>query len=346
MAEIQTTIAPHTQAPYVQRTYPATADLDAAIACAAQAQKPWAQVPLESRIQIGRRFIEEFKKLGEDVATELTAQMGRPITQSPGEIRGLVERATYMLDIAPQALADVSLTDTDKPGFRRFIRRVPIGVVLIVAPWNFPYLTAINALLPALLAGNTVLLKPSPQTPLTAERLADAFTAAGLPENVLTVLHLTPELTKRAVQDPRVQFVSFTGSVQGGRAVEQAAVAAQGFKGVALELGGKDPAYVREDADLEYTVGELVDGAFFNSGQSCCSIERIYVHEKVYDEFVKRFVEITKTYRLGDPTDPNTNLGPVVSVASAERVRRQVTDAVEKGAQVLIEEELFVAAKP
>jgi len=184
-------------------------------------------------------------------------------------------------------------------------------------------------------------LKPSPQTPLSAERLALALERAGLPENVFQVLHLSPLLATFVVQHPVVSFVSFTGSVAGGHSVERAATEAVGFKSVALELGGKDPAYVRQDADLAYTAAELVDGAFFNSGQSCCSVERIYVHESVYDSFVTKFVDIAKTYKLGDPTKPETNLGPVVNTEHAQRIRKQVHDAVEAGAKALIPEELF-----
>ncbi|KAJ7218308.1 succinate semialdehyde dehydrogenase [Mycena rebaudengoi] len=342
----QTTISPHNQQPFLQRTYPTVHDLDATIGRAAAAQKAWTAVPLADRIAIGHKFIEEFKKMSDEVPMELTMQMGRPIAQNAGEIRGFLDRAAYMLSIASASLADVSLEDTDKPGFRRFIKRTPLGVVLVIAPWNFPYLTSVNSVLPALIAGNAVLLKPSPQTPLTAERFSLALTRAGVPQDVIVPVHLSPELTSHAIQHPLVNFVSFTGSVAGGRAVERTAVNAPGFKGVALELGGKDPAYVRSDANLAYTVGELVDGALFNSGQSCCAVERIYVHESLYEDFVTRFAEIVKGYKLGDPTSTDTNLGPVVSLASAERIRKQVADAVAAGAKALVPPELFPIAKP
>ncbi|CAA7268496.1 unnamed protein product [Cyclocybe aegerita] len=345
MPEIQTTIIPHNQEPYVTRTYPTEAELDTVIAKAAVAQKSWSAVPLDQRIAIGRRFTEEFKKMGDEIPKELSLQMGRPVSQGAGEIRGFLERANYMLDIAVLSLADTTLESTDKPGFRRFIKRAPLGVILVIAPWNFPYLVSINSVLPAIIAGNAVLLKPSPQTPLTAERFALALTRAGVPENIIQVIHMSPDLTNSVISKPEVNFVSFTGSVPGGRAVAKAAAAAPGFTGVALELGGKDPAYVRADADLDYTAGELVDGAFFNSGQSCCAVERIYVHESVYESFVDKVVAITKTYRLGDPTLPETNLGPVVSLASAERIRKQISDAIAAGAKSLIPESHFPQAK-
>jgi len=342
----QVTISPIDLQPIVQRIPPTSEALDATIARAAAAQKEWAAVPLAERIAIGQKFIEEFTTMGERVPAELTKQMGRPVSQGAGEVRGFLERARYMLSIAESSLSDVPLEDTDKPGFRRFIKRVPLGVVLVIAPWNFPYLTAVNSVFPAIIAGNAVLLKPSPQTPLSAERFSLGLHRAGVPKDVVIPLHLSPELVKQAVQHPLVNFVSFTGSVVGGRTVEQAAVSAPGFKGVALELGGKDPAYVRADADIDYTAAELVDGAMFNSGQSCCAVERIYVHESVYDDFVEKFVDITKKYKLGDPYRPEVTLGPVVSLASADRIRKQVADAVAAGAKALIPPELFRAAKP
>ncbi|KIJ67250.1 hypothetical protein HYDPIDRAFT_107992 [Hydnomerulius pinastri MD-312] len=348
-AQSQTTISPHSQKPYdiTTRIYPSEANLDQIIQNAALAQAAWKKKTVKERIDVGNKFVTEFKKLaGDELYMELTMQIGRPVTQTPGEIRGFLSRAEYMLSIAESSLSDVSLKDSDAPGFRRYIRREPLGIVFVVAPWNFPYLVSINSVLPAIVAGNAVLLKPSPQTPLVAERFADALHKAGVPKDIIQVLHLSPSLTSYVVQHSLVDFVSFTGSVVGGQAVDRAAVEAAGFKGVALELGGKDPAYVRPDADLKYTVAELVDGAMFNSGQSCCAVERIYVHESVYEEFVNQYVELVKKYILGDPTNPETTLGPVVSIASAQRIRKQVADAVEAGAKALIDEkQLFPVAQ-
>ncbi|KAF7973825.1 hypothetical protein HWV62_14214 [Athelia sp. TMB] len=311
-AQSQTTITPHSQQPFITKTYPSEPALDGIIQKAATAQKAWARVPVHERVAIGRKFMDEFKKMSDEIPMELTLQMGRPISQGAGEINGFLGRADYLLSIAESSLADVPLTNTDKPGFKRYIKRAPLGVVLVIAPWNFPYLVSVNSVLPAIIAGNAVLLKPSPQTPLTAERFALALTRAGVPEDVIQVVHLSSELTTSAIQHPKVDFVSFTGSVAGGRAVEQAAVAAKGFKGVALELGGKDPAYVRADADLKYTVAELVDGDKAAAGLS--AMQRIYVHESIYEPFVSQYAEIVKTYKLGDPTQAGTNLGPVVLV--------------------------------
>ncbi|KAF9221037.1 succinate semialdehyde dehydrogenase [Gyrodon lividus] len=367
--QTQTTITPHNQEPYVSRTYPNESELDATIQNAALAQADWKKQTLKERIEIGHKFIQTvFKTMRDEelkgLHMELTMQMGRPVSQVPGEIRGFLSRAEYMLSIAESCLSDVSLKDTDAPGFRRYIKREPLGVVLVIAPWNYPYLVTINSILPAIIAGNAVLLKPSPQTPLVAERFANALHKAGVPKDIVQVLHLSPSLTSHVIQHSLIDFVSFTGSVIGGQAVERAAVEAAGFKGVALELGGKDPAYVRPDADLKYTVAELVDGAMFNSGQSCCAIERIYVHGSVYEEFKEKYVDLVKVntlttmiscrtyfvhiqkYVLGDPTKPETSLGPVVSIASAQRIRKQVADAVEAGATALVPENLFPMAQP
>jgi acyl-CoA reductase-like NAD-dependent aldehyde dehydrogenase len=216
--------------------------------------------------------------------------------------------------------------------------------VFVVAPWNYPYLTAVNAIVPALLAGNAVILKHSAQTPLVAERFAEGFAAGGLPKDVFQYLHLSHDDTEGMIESPEVDFVAFTGSVEGGHAVQRAA--AERFIGTGLELGGKDPAYVRPDADLAHAVENLVDGAFFNSGQSCCGIERIYVHRDVYDRFVEGFVELTKKYVLGDPLDAAVTLGPMVRASAAELVRRQIAEAVAAGAKALVDPALFAADKP
>jgi acyl-CoA reductase-like NAD-dependent aldehyde dehydrogenase len=263
--------------------------------------------------------------------------MGRPIRYAPSEVRGTLERARYMVDIAAEALADVDAGP--KQGFRRFVRREPLGVVFTVAAWNYPYLIAVNSVVPAIMAGNAVVLKHSAQTPLCAERFAECFREAGLPDGVFQAVHLSHELTERAIRDPRVDFVAFTGSVAGGHAVQRAA--SDRFIGTGLELGGCDPAYVRHDADVAHAVENLVDGAFFNSGQSCCGIQRIYVHERHYDDFVAGAVELTNRYVLGDPTAPDTTLGPVVRTAAAEQVRRQIEASIAAGATAAIDESRF-----
>jgi acyl-CoA reductase-like NAD-dependent aldehyde dehydrogenase len=244
-----------------------------------------------------------------------------------------------MIAIAPSALGDIAVEPKD--GFTRFIRRDPLGVVFVVAPWNYPYLTAVNALMPALAAGNAVLLKHSHQTPLCAERFAEAFETAGLPAGLFAHLHLSHAATAKLVGSEGVDFVSFTGSVPGGHAVQEAA--AQRFIGTGLELGGKDPAYVCADAKLDHAIENVIDGAFFNSGQSCCGIERIYVQADVYDAFVEGAVELTRAYVLGNPTEPETTLGPMVRASAADFVRGQIADAVAAGAKALIDPKTFPA---
>jgi acyl-CoA reductase-like NAD-dependent aldehyde dehydrogenase len=335
--DVQRTISPVDGHIYVERRLATDGEIYAAFERAAKAQQDWKRQPVEVRARQLSAFVDAFVAKRDEIALELTWQMGRPIRYTPGEVRGFEERARHMIDIAPQALADIDVGP--KPGFRRFIRREPLGTVLVIAPWNYPYLTAVNAVVPALMAGNAVLLKHSHQTPLCAERMQAAAEEASLPDGLLQALHLSHEATTRVIKDVGIDHVAFTGSVPAGGAVERAA--AGRFIGVGLELGGKDPAYVRADADLDHAVENLVDGAFFNSGQSCCGIERIYVHASVCDRFVEGAVELTRRYVLGDPTRDETTLGPMVRTAAADFVRGQIADARRQGALALIEERTF-----
>src|SRR5688572_17501758 len=333
-SNLQRTITPVDGSVYLTRKLASGQAIESALARAAKAQKAWKQVPVAERAAICRRMAEWCVARSDELATELSWQMGRPVSQSPGELkRGFHERALYMCNSAASALADVQIEP--KPGFQRFIRREPLGVVLVVAPWNYPWLTSVNAVVPALLAGNSVVLKMAAQTPLVAERYAEAFKAAGLPDGVFQFLHLDHAQVARVIADRRVAFVAFTGSVPGGRAVQRAA--AERFIGTGLELGGKDPAYVRADADLKTSIENLVDGAYFNSGQSCCGIERIYVHKKLFKPFVEGFVELARQYRLGNPLEKETTLGPLVRLDAADSVRAQIRQAVKKGAKALLQ---------
>jgi len=339
MSEIQRTISPVDGRVYVKRELATDGQIQQVLQCAAAAQTKWEQVSIDERAAVLTRFIDAFVARREKIAEEITWQMGRPIAQSPGELRGFEERARYMVSVAPRALAQIDAGPKD--GFRRFIRREPLGVVLVLAPWNYPYLTSVNSVVPALMAGNAVVLKHSNQTPLCAERFAEAFDAAGLPPGVFQFVHCSHEQSARMIASSLVDFVAFTGSVAGGRAVQKAAC--ERFVGAGLELGGKDPAYVRADANLAHAVENLVDGAMFNSGQSCCAIERIYAHERIYDAFVEGFVELTRRYRLGDPTDANVNLGPMVRARAADFARGQVREAIAAGARSLIDPRAFPA---
>jgi acyl-CoA reductase-like NAD-dependent aldehyde dehydrogenase len=334
------TVSPVDGRIYVERPLEQAAGIHRALDAAVRAQTAWGALPLSSRCQLVSRAVDLFCSKAAEIAPEITWQMGRPIRHAPGEIRGFEERARYMLGIAAAALAPVA--PGEKSGFKRQIKRVPLGVVAVVAPWNYPYLTAVNAVLPALISGNAVILKHSHQTPLCAERFLEAFAAAELPAGVFQYLHLSHEDTARLMADPRVASVCFTGSVAGGKAVVDATSA--GFATSGLELGGKDPAFVRADANIAHAIETLTDGAFFNAGQSCCGIKRIYVAAARYDEFVSGVVELTKQYRLGSPLDPETTLGPMVRTAAADAVRAQVRDAVGRGASQLIDETLFAAS--
>jgi len=342
MTETLKTISPVDGRIYVERTLETAAGIDRALDSAQAAQRAWGSLPLADRCRILSKAVDAFVAKASDIAAEITWQMGRPIRHSPGEIRGFEERARFMLGAAADALAPVQ--PGDKAGFQRQIKRVPLGLVVVVAPWNYPYLTAVNAVMPALIAGNTVVLKASHQTPLCAERFFEAFAGAGVPAGVFQYLHLSHADTARLMGDARVASVCFTGSVSGGRAV--VAATASGFATSGLELGGKDPAYVRADANLAHAIDTLTDGAFYNAGQSCCGIKRIYVAASRYEEFVAGVVDLTKKYRLGSPLDPETTIGPVVRTSAAEAVRSQVREAVGRGARQLIDETWFAASAP
>ena len=334
-------ISPVDGSVYVERQTASAKEIQQVLDAAVAAQKKWKNTPLAKRQALCTKAVDAFVAHKAEIAEELTWQMGRPISQAPGEVAGFEERARHMIEIADTALAD--LKPEAKDGFTRYIKREPLGVVFVVAPWNFPYLTSVNAIMPAILAGNAVVLKHSAQTPLCAERLHQAFTEAGFPDGVFQYLHLTHADTEVVIQSPQINFVAFTGSVPGGEMVERAAVGR--FIGVGLELGGKDPAYVRKDANLQHAIETVTDGAIFNSGQSCCGIERVYVDEAVYQEFVDGVVALANSYKLGRPDDANTNLGPLVKSSAAEFVRGQIDEAVAAGAKALVDTEKFAANK-
>lgn len=338
------TISPVDGSVYVERPLQTRKDIDASLDRAKQAQKEWRHVPLAERQRIILKFLDHIVANAQVIGEELTWQMGRPVAQTPGEIlRGFQERVKYMVGLAPTALADIVPKD-EQNGLKRYVRREPLGVVVVIAPWNYPYLTSVNTIVPALLTGSVVILKHSHQTPLVADRYAAAFKSAGLPEGVFQHLDLSHDDTESLMSDLRVDFVNFTGSVSGGHSVQKSISGK--FIGAGLELGAKDPAYVRADADMQHTVENLVDGSFFNSGQSCCGIKRIYVQEKIYKTFLDAFVDLTYRYRLDNPTDPGVNLGPMVRTSSADFVRQQVADTVRRGGKALIDEKRFPASQP
>lgn len=339
---LQKTYSPIDGSLYLERPLSSPEQVNNALNMLAEQQLSWQHVSLVEKQGILKRFCELLAERKPQLAIELTWQMGRPLADSPKEIDGAIERATKMIQLAPDALTPHQL-GPGASGAKRWIEHKPLGVVMVIAPWNYPFLTAINSIIPALLAGNTVLLRHSAQTPLVAERMVKLLLQAGLPEGVCQYLHLSHSATQQIVQSHRIQYVAFTGSVEAGYAIRDAMKT--NFAPAAFELGGKDAAYVAEDCDLESTVASLVDGAFFNAGQSCCGVERIYVHQNCYDEFVGRYKELTEQYQLGNPTDLTTTLGPMVKTQAANLVREHARDAVANGAKQLIEHAKFKEAK-
>jgi len=292
-----------------------------------KSQPAWSRRPIEERIDLVLAGVAEMGQMNDVVVPELAKMMGRPVRYG-GEFKGFEERAHYMAKIASQSLQVIDAGDD--ADFKRYIRRIPHGVVFVIAPWNYPYMTAINTIAPALIAGNSVILKHSTQTLLAGERLASAFHSAGVPKDVFQNIFLDHEITKQLIAENSFDFINFTGSVPAGASIEKAAAGT--FTGVGTELGGKDPGYVMEDADLEAAADTLIDGAMFNSGQCCCGIERIYVHESLFDNFLEKAISIVSNYKLGNPLDKDTTLGPMANIRFANHVRQQIFDAQQRGA--------------
>ncbi|KAF1734636.1 Phenylacetaldehyde dehydrogenase [Beauveria bassiana] len=322
-----TTISPSTGLPIF--THPGISSPAALLSAASASFASYRRTTLAQRKTWIVAALDYLAGIKATLEEELTAQMGRPAAFAGAEIETMRKRADYMLERAEEALGDIK--GQEEEGFKRWTSQEPVGPVLIVSAWNFPHLITINTIVPALLAGCPVLLKPSPQTPLVGERFLEAFTAAGLPAGVFQVLHAgSPDTVQQAAQHPAVAQVCFTGSTAGGLAMKRATV--DRVVGLNLELGGKDPAYVRADANLKWTAANIVDGAVFNSGQSCCAVERVYVHEDVHDAFVAELQKELRGYKLGDPADKATTVGPVISAAAVKAITAQVDDALSKGA--------------
>jgi acyl-CoA reductase-like NAD-dependent aldehyde dehydrogenase len=313
------------------------AEIESAIVAARKAQAEWVRVSVAERAKLCSAAVDAMLAMRGEIAPELSWQMGRPIKYAGGELGGFEERARAMIAIADEALAP--LIPAAKDGFKRYVRRDPAGIVLTVAPWNYPYLTAVNTVIPALMAGNAVILKHAAQTILAGDRFQAAMDKAGFPKGLFRTLTLSHDDTLMLIASGKIDQVCFTGSVAAGKAIEQAAAGT--FAGVGLELGGKDPAYVRADVDLNHAIENVVDGAYFNSGQCCCGIERVYVHEDVYDKFVDGFAALTRQYVLGDPLDEKTTLGPMAQKRLAATVREHIAEAVGKGAKALIDPKAF-----
>ncbi len=331
-------ISPIDGSVYAEREAMSLEAAQAAVSKARKAQKDWARRPLEDRVQLVLKGVARLNEMVAEVVPELAHMMGRPVRYG-GEFRGFNERSNYVASIAADALAPLVIEESGN--FERRIEREAHGVVFVIAPWNYPYMTAINTVAPALMAGNTVVIKHAAQTLLVGERMVRAFVEAGVPDDVFINVFLDHATTSALISEGLFNFVNFTGSVEGGRAIERAAAGT--FTGLGLELGGKDPGYVMEDADLDAAVDTLMDGATFNSGQCCCGIERIYVNENLYDAFVEKSVAWVSNYKLGDPLLEGTTLGPMAHKRFARVVRAQIADAVSKGAKALVDPTLFPA---
>ena len=332
---MQKTITPIDNTVYVEREYHSN-KIEETIESSMKAKKDWSNLAVSERVKLLNNFVDDFLSRSDVIGEELSRQIGRPISQASGELNGFKERADYMLSIAEKKLANIDVTKDNN--FKSYIKRRALGIVFVIAPWNYPYLVAVNSIIPAMAAGNSVILKHSAQTPLCAEQLYQSAKKT-LPKDVFNYLHLNHEDGLKVVSDKRINFVSFTGSVKAGYDVQRATHTK--FIDMALELGGKDPAYARHDCDLEKTVENLVDGSFFNSGQSCCGIERIYVDEKIYNNFIELFASKAYNYKLGNPLEKETNLGPVVKLSAANFIHKQMDDAITKGAKKIIDENKF-----
>ena len=331
MTRVLQCISPIDGSVFAERPVLSSGAAGARVSALRKAQTDWAARPLQERIDLVMAGVAALGEMNDAIVPELAHMMGRPVRYG-GEFGGVHERASHMAAIAERALSDMDQGEDTQ--FKRLIRRVPHGVVLVVSPWNYPYMTAINTVAPALIAGNTVALKGATQTLLVGERMAEAFHSAGVPGDVFTNLFLDHDTTAGLIGSRAFDFVNFTGSVGGGQAMERAAAGT--FTGIGLELGGKDPGYVAEDADLEAAVDTLIDGAMFNSGQCCCGIERIYVHERLFDDFIGKACAIVNGYTLGNPLDQATTLGPMAHVRFAAEVRAQTAEAIADGASAHI----------
>ena len=338
---IQKTITPIDNSVYLERPLSTQNEIDNVIENSKKSFQSWKSTSIDDRIKIINKFIDNLIALKPEISKEICWQIGRPISQCGNELRGFEERSRHMVEIAKESLRDIPATKNDE--FDNYIYKSPLGVIFVMAPWNYPIITATNTIVPALLAGNTIVIKHSSQTPRCAELISQAFDNTGLPEGVFQFVHTDHQACEKIIADPRIAHVVFTGSVRGGQEVKK--YIGTRFINVGLELGGKDPAYVRSDADLNHAIENLVDGAMFNSGQSCCGIERIYVDQSIYKDFIDGFKTITEQYKLGDPSQEDTNLGPVVRLSAANFIRSQISEAEKQGAKRLIDESKFSIAK-
>jgi acyl-CoA reductase-like NAD-dependent aldehyde dehydrogenase len=298
---------------------------------AREAARAWRPTSMADRARLCEAATAALEARAASIADDITRMMGKPMTQALGEVKTCAVRARHVIGAAGEALADVVLPPV--PGFERRIVREPLGVVLDLPAWNYPLLTAVNCVLPAVLAGNAVIVKHSPRTPLCGDHFARAFADAGAPPHLVQALSCDHATSERLVADERVDHVVFTGSIFGGHRL--VAAAANRFLHPCLELGGNDPAYVAADCDLERTVENVVDGAMYNAGQSCCAVERVYVHESLHGRFVEAAEALVRAYVMGDPRAETTTLGPIAQPHHLAELEALVADARDQGGRVV-----------
>ncbi|PGH11746.1 hypothetical protein AJ80_07007 [Polytolypa hystricis UAMH7299] len=333
--ETISTISPITNQPILTRPGVSQEELVSLPKAAQEAFRSFSRsTTLAQRQEIVARALAILEQKKDVLGREVTEQMGRPIAYTGGEVLTAIKRGEYLNRTSSTVLGDEGIIEgTPEPGFKRYIKKEPVGVVLIIFAWNYPYLILVNSLIPALLAGNAVILKPSPQTPTIVEHIASIFLEAGLPKNVIQYFHCGSLVNLESiVRSPLVNHICFTGSVAGGLAIQKAA--ADRIVDIGLELGGNDPAYVRADVDPAWAAAEIVDGAIFNSGQSCCAIERVYAHKDIHDALVDEIKKVLNTYTVGDPFDEKTQIGPVISKRALENIQSHIADARDKGADI------------
>jgi acyl-CoA reductase-like NAD-dependent aldehyde dehydrogenase len=300
---------------------------------ARRAQTEWAATPLSQRLDVIRKFRTFLERDKEELARILTSEVGKPISQSRNEVNGTLGRIDFFLDKTPEATQSAPVLQDKSQKLEEIISYEPLGVVANISAWNYPYFVGSNVFIPALLTGNSVLYKPSEFATLTGLAITERLHQAGVPKDVFIALIGDGRIGAELLQQP-INGVFFTGSYVTGKKIAET-VAGRMIK-IQLELGGKDPAYVCDDANAEAAAESLADGAFYNAGQSCCSVERIYVHEKVHDQFVESFLKTTQSFVIGDPMDDKTYLGPLTREPQLHVLESQVKDALSKGAKLLI----------
>jgi len=320
-----------TQQDICQYVMDENSDVEYKISQARDAFQQWKRQPIQDRVTHLKQALDYFEQHRDEIAINITQEMGKPLIQSHNEINTFLERAYFLCDIAESALKQQILPDN--PGFHRQIAHEPLGVVFIMAAWNYPLLVAINGVMTALLAGNTVILKHSSLTPSIGQHFEKAFAHLAGIRPILQHVIVDHKTATRIIEQGDIDHIIFTGSVNAGRQIY--AKTAHRIIDCQLELGGKDAAYVAEDADLSSAVASIVDGAIYNAGQSCCGIERVYVHASHYQTFIDEAKKILTSYKLGDPKQTDTQLGPLAKPGSSELLSQHITDAIDKGAELI-----------